>query len=131
MEEMIRSSLGNNEVIINKANTAANRRRGEIFSNFIVSDGIIAKIYFNNNVGKKYTIIDADKALIDYIIKNYTITYDLVNREAISNSDGGMHSLHQIIFRFYNKNVIDEIMIRHKNGNRLDNRYENLEIKKC
>lgn len=131
MEELIRSSLGENEFIINKANTDANKRRGEIFSNFIVSDGIVAKIYFNNNLGKKYTIIDADKALIDFIIKNYTITYDFVNREAISNSDGNMLSLHQIIFRFYNKKSTNEIMIRHKNGNRLDNRLDNLEIKKC
>lgn len=131
MEELIRSSLGEKEFIINKANTGANKRRGEIFSNYIVSDGVVAKIYFNNNEGEKYTIIDADKALIDFIIKNYTITYDLVNKEAISNSDGNMLSLHQIIIRFYNKKSINEKMIRHKNGNRLDNRFENLEVKKC
>ena len=131
MEELIRNSLDDNEFIINKANTAANRRRGEIFSNFIVSDGIIAKIYFNNNAGEKYTIIDADKDLIDYIIRNYTITYDLVNKEAISNSDGNMLSLHQIVLRFYGNRDTNGIMIHHKNGDRLDNRLDNLEIKKC
>lgn len=130
MEEFIKNSLGDNEFIINRPNTAANRRRGEIVSNFIVSDGVIAKIYFNNNAGEKYAIIDADKDLIDYIIRNYTITYDLVNKEAISNSDGNMLSLHQIIYWFYNKKSTNEIMIRHKNGDRLDNRLDNLEIKK-
>lgn len=131
MSKKFSLNLNENEVIVNKPNYSANRKNGEIVMNYIVSDGVYAKIYFNNtNMDiPEYTFIDADKNLLEHIIKNYTITYDKKNGEAVSNSDGDMLSLHKIVTNFYNI-YNTNITIKHKDGNRLNNSYTNLEIKK-
>ncbi|WP_315111415.1 hypothetical protein [Clostridium intestinale] len=122
--------LSEKEIFVNKPNYSASTKDGEKIGNYILSDGNIAKIFFNNaDINTpQYTTISADKEFLDYIIKNYTITYDEPNVEAISRSDGYMKSLRYIIAEFYYKN--NEIArVIHKNGDSMDNTIENLDIK--
>lgn len=122
--------LKKTEIFVNKPNYSASTKDGEKIGNYILSNGKIAKIFFNNaDINTpQYTIISADKEFLDYIIKNYTITYDEPNIEAISRSDGCMKSLHYIITEFYYKNK-EIARVIHKNGDSMDNTMENLDIK--
>ncbi|MBY6757216.1 hypothetical protein HYH82_07795 [Clostridium botulinum] len=124
-----KSKLSGNE-IINKSNYSASTKDGEKIGNYILSDGKIAKIFFNNadRNTPQYTMTSADKKFLDYIIKNYTITYDEPNGEAVSKSDGYMKSLHHIITQFHYKNK-KIIRVIHKNGDKMDNTIDNLDIK--
>ena len=122
--------LNEKEVFVNKPNYSASTKDGEKIGNYISSDGKIAKIFFNNaDINEpQYTIISADKEFLEYIIKNYTITYDKPNVEAISKSDRNMKALHYIITEFYYKNK-EIVRVIHKNGDSMDNTMENLDIK--
>ncbi|MBN1048291.1 hypothetical protein FDB30_11440 [Clostridium botulinum] len=114
--------LNEKEIFVNKPNYSASTKDGEKIGNYILSDGKIAKIFFNNVDinAPQYTIISADKEFLDYIIKNYTITYDESNIEAISRSDGYMKALHYIITGFYYKNK-EIARVIHKSGDSMDN----------
>lgn len=118
------------EIFVNKPNYSASTKDGEKIGNYISSDGKTAKIFFNNaDINTpQYTIISANKEFLDYIIKNYTITYDETNVEAISRSDGYMKALHYIITEFYYKNK-EIARVIHKNGDSMDNTMGNLDIK--
>lgn len=122
--------LNENEMFVNKPNYSASTKDGEKVGNYILSDGKTAKIFFNNGDinTPQYTIISADKEFLDYIIKNYTITYDEPNLEAISRSDGYMKALHYIITEFYYKNK-EIARVIHKNGDKMDNTMNNLDIR--
>lgn len=122
--------LNGKEIFINNHNYSASTKEGEKVGNYISSDGKIAKIFFNNPDRNmpQYLLITADNEFLDYIIKNYTITYDTSNREAISKSDGYMKALHYIMMGSYYKNKEIERVI-HTNGDRMDNTMENLDIK--
>ncbi|MGL5352598.1 MAG: hypothetical protein ACRDA5_04655 [Clostridium sp.] len=130
-KEINEPSLDKNEIFISRPNYSAATKNGEIIGNYISSNSERAKIFFNNPEENsiKYTIVDADKNLLDYIIRNYTITYDGKNTEAVSNSNGKMESLHKIVVDYYMKEGI-YLRICHNDGNKFNNTKKNLSIKK-